>query len=242
MRVSKLLLAIIVACFVFVPPVLANTIGLTYSQAIDDEAWGVIGDYEHEISDNLKFGLEGQMQASDAFAGNLDMALTIWNNLRLESNNIFQGYVLNDIGRRNDLGASWVFAFGDTEVSFGLFGQNGNPFQPIYELSDPTDPTSAELVDSGILIKDGSTLNLAARFEKDMSVLNRSVEGGFRTLFELSGKEDEDKVHQLTIDLETGGNLALGVTWTAQVQIDAQLQGEEVYLQRTITSGVNYRF
>ena len=229
-------------CLLCAPPIFANTVGLTYSQAIDDEAWGVIGDYEYQFTDNLKFGAEGQMIGGDAYAGNLDVALTLFDNLRLESNNIFQGYVIDDIGRRNDLGASWVFLIGDTEFSFGLFGQNGNPFLPIYKLSDPSDPDSAELVDSGIRIKDGSTLNLAVRFERDASVLNRSIEMGMRGLFELSGEKDTEKVHQLTVDLETGGSLAMGINWSAQISVDVQAFGEEVHWQRTITSGVNYPF
>ena len=122
-------------------------------------------DYETQVNETVKFGIEGQLQSGIAYAGNADVAITLWDSLRLESNNVFTGYEVSSLGRTNDVGASYVFMLGSIEVSAGLFGKNGNPFQPVYVLKDPTDPNSAELKDSGILIKDGSSLNLALRTE-----------------------------------------------------------------------------
>ena len=82
----------------------------------------------------------------------------------------------------------------------------------IYELENPNDPNSAVLKDDGILIKEGSSLNLALRTELEFGLLGRDVEAGLRGLFEVAG--EGEKVHQGTIDLETGGQLDLGLNWT----------------------------
>ena len=221
----------------FTTPLFANTIGFTYSQALDDTAWGVTADYETEVRENVDFGLEGQLQAGDSYAGNLNLSLTLWN-IRLESNNILTGYELTSLGRDNDLGASYVFGIGDLEISAGLFGKSGNPFSPVYELKDPTDPTSAELKDAGILIKEGSSLNLALRTEFDLA----RFEIGLRGLLEVAGEEGSEKAHQLRADVQTGGELIGSINWVAQAQIVAQMWGREITYQTTGNLGVNYPF
>ena len=116
-----------------VSPVFANTVGFIYQSAANEDAWGLNGDYEADITDVLKFGAEGQLQSGDVYAGDLDLAFTLGNDglgIRLESNNTFTGYALAKMGRNNDLGLSLVFPIGGVEVSGGVFGKNGNPFEP----------------------------------------------------------------------------------------------------------------
>lgn len=237
-----LILAIVAAALIATTPLFANTIGFTYGEALDDSNWGVNADYEGQLADNVKFGAEGLLQTGDVYAGNLNLSVTLWDKLRLESNNIFTGYEIATLGRDNDLGASYVFSLGGLEISAGLFGKNGNPFQPVFELADPTDPTSAALKDSGILVKDGSTLNLGVRTELEFSILGRDVEVGLRSLFEVAGEEGTEKAHQLRADIQTGGQLRDGINWVVQAQVIAQAWAGEITYQRTTNIGLNYQF
>ena len=236
-----LILIVMIALAIFAPSVFANEVGFIYSQASNDSNWGVNADYEKKVSERIKVGIEGQLQSGDIYLGNADLALTLNLpvNVRLESNNLLKGYSLEGMGSSTDLGASLVFPLGNTEWSAGVFGKNGNPFAPAYELKDPTDPTSVELVDSGIDIIAKSSLNLAIRGEFDKTVLDRTVEVGVRTLIELRG--EGDKVHQLVVDLETGGAV-WGVNWTVQGQVITQAHGDTIQHDRAIMTGVKIPF
>ena len=235
-------LVVIVFTICFTLPVFSNSVGFTYQEAIDDSSWGVNADYETQVNETVKLGIEGQLQSGISYAGNADIAVTLWESLRLESNNLFTGYQVSKLGRTNDLGASYVFMLGSLEVSAGLFGKNGNPFQPVYFLKDPTDPNSAELKDSGVLIKAGSSLNLALRTELEFEVLGKDVEVGLRGLLEVAGEEGTEKAHQLRADVQTGGQLIGGINWTAQVQFNMQAWGESITHQRIANLGLNYPF
>ena len=213
----------------------ANTIGFSYDRAVDDSNFGIYGDYEQEL-DYLDFEAEGQMQGGDAYLGNLDLAFTFFNNFRVESNNTFKGFTLDSIGRKNNLGLSFVAPIGDTEVSVGVFGVNGNPFEPVYELDDPTNPESAVLKDSGLSIKEGSTLNAALKAEFDVS----RFEVGIRGLIELAG--EGDKVHQVDLDANTSGRITNSVNWTLQTRLSAQLYGDIIEYETRIISGIEYPF
>lgn len=236
MRDLKLGIAMAMLFLLCTLPIMANTVGFTYQSAVNDTAWGLNGDYEADITDILKFGAEGQLQSGDAYAGNIDVAFTFFDNFRLESNNVLKGYTLDSIGRTNDIGLSFVLPVKDTEWAVGVFGKAGNPFTPIYELEDATDPNSAVLKDAGITIKEDSTLNVAVRGEFDVS----RFEIGLRGIFEVAG--EGDRVHQVVADIQTGGNLARGIGWTVQGKIVSQLYGEVIEAERSIIAGVNYGF
>lgn len=240
---KKLLLSLLMLV-AFTTSGFANTVGILYQDAMNESSLGVHGDYEKEITDRVKVGVEGQMQTGDnLYVGNLDFALTfnLPVDIRLESNNILKDSDLSlSMGRTNDLTASMVFPFKDTEWSLGVFGKNGNPFLPFYELADPSDPNSAELADKGIRMKDGSSLGLALRGELDIAF----AEVGVRGLFDFWGKGD--KIQQLTFDAETGGDLWGGFGWTAQVQLVTQIYTEQdravFEWERSIIAGVEYAF
>ena len=219
-------------------PAFANTIGFSYSQAVDDTSWGVHGDYEAQVADTVKVGLEGQLQSGDVYLGNLDLALTfdLLLDVRLESNNTLKGYQLDTLGRTNDLGLSLVVPTGDIEWSVGVFGKNGSPFGEVWELADQTDPTSAKLVDAGLSIKEGSSLNVAIRGEFDLS----RFEIGVRGLLEALG--EGEKVHQLDFDVETGGQLTQSVGWAVQGKLTGQLYGGVVEYETALISSVQYSF
>ena len=241
-----LLVSIFIAVCTF--PVWANSLGVTYGSALDDVNVGVHGDYETQVNDVLKVGAEGQFQYGEALTGNLDVAATLGNEslgVRFETINNFKGSALNDIGRTNSIGASIVFPFLGLEWSGGFFGQTGNPFKTIYRLANPTDPTSVEEADQGILIKEESVLNLALKTEFDWRFLELSLRG----LFEVFG--EGDKYHQIELGFEMGGKLTEELDWVVQGKVigqsvipqnDALETGIALYAERSILAGVTYRF
>ena len=237
---NLLLFIMMLIVVTFTTSAFANSVGVNFSQALDDVNLGVYGDYEVDFTENLKFGAEGQLQSGDVILGDLAVAVTLGNErigVRVETNNHWTGHTFDDIGRINDLGASLVFPIGNLEVSGGIFGKSGNPFLPVYELSNPNDPESAVLKEDGLKIKDASTLNLALRTEFDWS----RFEIGLRGLFEIAG--EGEKVHQGTADIETGGDLFIdGLGWTLQGQVVAQAWGENITWQSSIAAGAKYEF
>ena len=221
-----------------------NSVGYIYSEAGNDKFWGGTVDYEKKFNSIFKVGAEGQLQSGTTYLGDLDIALTfdLPVNVRLEWHSDLKGYVIKELGFRNDVTASLVFPYKDTEWSFGFFGAKSNPFAPAYRLANPHDPTSAELIDSGLRMPDGSSLGMAVKGELDVAML----EVGTRGLFQLFGKGD--KTHQLELDVETGGDLIGGFDWNVQAKITAQVyqetDAEELVteIERAIIIGVKYPF
>ena len=224
----------------------SNSVGYIYSEASGDSYWGGTLDYENKLTNVLKVGVEGQLQSGRVYIGDLDVAFTfnLPVNVRIASNNDLKGYSLDELGRRNDVTVSLVIPYRDTEWSVGFFGADSNPFAPAYRLANPHDPASAELIDSGLRMPDGSSLGMAVKGELDVAML----EVGTRGLFELFGKGN--KVHQLELDVETGGDLIGGFDWNVQAKITAQVYQEKkddadifvTELERAIIMGVKYPF
>ena len=250
----SLIVILLAAClFVFAFQCEANTIGLSYDRAAGDSSFGVYADYQKdEIAQNLDFEFDGQYQ--NGHTANIDASFTLFNNFRIESNNYFEGEKLDlDIGRRVDLGASFVFDIKDLEVSIGIFGVNGNPFDPVKTATWDND-TGEWVADNPdeipIPIKKGSTINIAAKTEFNKDILGRNFEVGLRGLFDFAG-EDENakygKVHQLEASISTGGEFDIGVNWTLRLRLAAQAyqEGENFHTAsqiRSITAGVEYPF
>lgn len=189
-----------------------GTIGFSYQQAVDDVSIGVHGDYEDTLGP-VDVEVEGQLQSGDLYLGDLDLSVTL-GVLRISSDNKLQGDTLAGMGRENIFTGSIVVPFwSNYEVSFGVFGANGNPFTPVYELSNPSDPNSAELKDAGIPIPKGNRWGA-------------SLTGGtnFRN-FEINGRlllDPSNVTHQGEIGLGTGGEFWGGVGWSARVTFNAQ--------------------
>ena len=131
----------------------------------------MIGDYEKGI-----FEVEGNLQSGEAYAGNIDAAGNalglLPGILEKHPERLFAGRTGT---HQHDLGASFVFGLTDEiDVAVGVFGRNGNPFAPVYELENPSDPTSVVLKDAGITIQGGSTMLASLETELDVDALKWS--------------------------------------------------------------------
>ena len=227
----------------------ANTVGLSYDRAVNDSNFGVYGDYEVDIEDNLNLEIDGQYQFGDDHTGNIDAAITAFDNFRIETNN----YFINE-GRKLDVGASFVVNIQDAEVSVGIFGVNGNPFDPV-ETATKVDGewVADDPVEPPIRVKQGSTLNAALKTEFNKDALGRTFEVGLRGLLELTDLGDiaqgdiTGKLHQFEASISTGGDFAMGADWTLRARLAAQAFDTEegfgtAFQLRSVILGLEYPF
>lgn len=218
-----------------------GNIGFSYSRAVDDVSLGIHGDYETQVGTvhfPVDLEAEGQIQTGDLYLGNVDVSVT-FKRLRVASDNKLQGATFAGIGRQNTMTGSIVFPFLDTyEISIGIFGQNGNPFDEVYELADPSDPNSAELKNTGIAIPEGNLWGI-------------SVAGAFDAKqFEIDCKallDPNNVTHQLKMGIGTGGDLFGGLGWSAKANIAAQSHKTDdteriIAFQTDTIVGVDYKF
>lgn len=245
------LFAAMIVVLTFTPfTVWANSVGFTYSHAVDDANWGAHGDYEKDF-DALGTELEGQIQSGDVYRGNIDAAVTfdlMSVGVRLFSENDLKGYELDSLGRENKIGASLVVPVNDLEFSVGIFGKNGSPFAKPSALDTlvPLGFIEDELValrlgdvypkDRGLRMKDGSAVGAAITTKFDVSRLEIEAKG----LIELLG--EGEKVHQLETEISTGGNLLGGFGWNVKANIVAQLYGGVVEYEVGGLSSIDYHW
>ena len=199
----------------------ANSIGVNFGQSsLDGIDLGFTGDYETRVK-NIDLDAEGNLQTGDSLEGNLDLGATFdlpfWGiGVRVENDNKFTGYTWDTLGRDNTLGLGLVVPIQTVDVSVIVFGKEGNPFLPVYELANPSDPNSAVLKDAGITIKDEATLNAALKASLNLAIFEIDLRG----IVELWGKGE--RVDQLEADIGTGGSLFGGFDWVANVNVVGQ--------------------
>ena len=219
-----------------------GNIAVNVSRVIEDTNWGVIGDYEKGI-----FEVEGNLQSGDQYSGNVDVAVTLFDYFRVSSKNTLKGYSLDGLGRVNDLGAAFVLPIGDIDVAVGVFGRNGNPFEPRNALGTLTDAGFAEtdfdgleLADitlaEGISIKGGSSVLGSLETELDVGRFEVELQG----LLELLG--EGDKVQQVHANISTDGALGGGFMWNVAANVRLQKYGEVVEYEADYFAGIGKKF
>lgn len=236
-----------------------GNIGLSLDRSVDESNAGVFGDYETDVGP-LGLEIEGQLQSGDVYDGHLNLAV-LWNlkniGFRVASDNDLKGYSLDTLGRQNNLGLDFVVPLGGSgvELSVGVFGRNGNPFEKPSALNTLLDEGFVEdeiaplgladvyPKDRGIVLPDGSAAGMAIKGEFDVS----RFEVGLKALLELLG--EGDKVHQLRLDIGTGGALGnTGLEWQINANIAAQSSAAEdsdgrvIQYETSWMSGINYPF
>ena len=213
-----------------------NTVGLNFSRAANETNWGALGDYEKQLG-SVDFEVEGQLQSGDLFVGNADLSAQFniaQIGVKLSSLNKLQGASLGGIGRENTLDASLVVPIRNLDFAVGVFGANGNPFAPQYELSDAKDPHS-EVVESesGITIPKGNRWGISIGCGFDISIFEADV----RALLDPS-----NVTHQGRVGIGTGGDLWGAYDWIAKADITVQSHDGVFEVQPDTFLGITYMF
>ena len=220
-----------------------GNIAVNVSRVVEDSNWGVIGDYERGI-----FEVEGNLQSGDQYTGNIDASVTLLDYIRVSSKNRLKGDTLTSFGRENDLGAAFMFPIAGVDVAVGVFGRNGNPFQPRNAFGVLTDVGFAEAdleglglenltLSEGISIKDGSTMLASLEAELDVGRFEVELQG----LLEILGTDD--KVQQLHANISTDGALGdSGFFWNASANLRLQKHGGVVEYEADYFAGIGKQF
>lgn len=230
-----------------------GNIGLSINRSVDEHNAGIFGDYETDVGP-LGLEIEGQLQSGDVYDGHLNLAV-LWNfkniGFRVASDNDLKGYSLDTLGRQNNLGLDFVVPIGGSgvELSVGVFGRNGNPFEKPSALNtlldegfveDEIAPLGlAEIYpkDRGIVLPDGSAAGMAIKGEFDVS----GFKIGLKTLLELLG--EGEKVHQFRLDIGTGGTFdSTGVEWEIYSTLTAQKSGNTIQYEDSWMTRFSYPF
>lgn len=228
----------------------AGFIGASVSRHLNEQNIGLLGKWEHTLSDNERFKIEGDLQSGDAYRGNVNVALglDVWKiGVELTSRNKLKGYALDTLGRTNDIGASIVTNLGGLNVSVGIFGRNGNPFAKPSALGTlaPLGYNEDELLslgldtvypaDRGLTIKGGSSLLAGVETELKVSRFDIELIG----LIELLGKGE--RVDQLRTKISTGG--AIGVfDWKVFADVETQKYGNILEQETALLATVGIEF
>ena len=230
-----------------------GNVGFNYSRAVNDASWGVTGDWEHDAG-IFDLTVEGDLQAGDLYKGITDVAISFdvaAVAIKFDSRNTFKGYSLGGMGRKNVLGTSLVLPMGDVEFSFGIFGQNGNPFAPQNALTALTAAGFTEedfeglgleniTLSEGISVKDGSALLGGLETAFDFDIAGRDFKLAIQTLLEIAG--EGERVHQIRSNLGTHGEFLGAFDWQAALTLEAQLYGKVVEYETTWFVGLGYAF
>ena len=227
-----------------------GNVAVNYSRIIDDTAWGVIGDYEHDAGP-FDFEVEGQLQSGAIYNGNVETAITFDVSavgIRLFSNNKLKGYTVDTLGRTNDVGAALVIPTGNLEIAVGIFGRNGNPFgkpnakDDLVPLGYDEDTLLSLGLDTvhpapkGLTIEGGNSLNASVETELDAGRFEVELKG----LLEIAG--EGQKVHQLLTNIATDGDLPIGLNWQAAVNIALQKYGADYEWESAWFVGIGKKF
>ena len=220
-----------------------GNIAVNVSRVIEDSNWGVIGDYEKGI-----FEVEGNLQSGDQYTGNLNASVLLLDYIKISSKNRLKGDALYTLGRENDLGGAFVFPIAGIDVAVGVFGRNGNPFQPRDAFGVLTGVGFAEAdlqglglenltLSEGIAIKEGSTMLTSFAAELDVGRFEVELQG----LLEILGKDD--KVQQFHGNISTDGVLGdSGFTWNVAANVRMQKQGQVIEYEMDYFAGIGKRF
>lgn len=225
----------------------ANEIGFTYSQAIDDVNWGVTGDVEVGV-----FEIDGTLQSGDLYRGTADISMTFdvgSVGFQLYSDNRVKGYELTALGRTNDIGAGIVLPIDESiDLSVSVFGRNGNPFAPATAettlldagfTEDALEGLGLDAIPSsekGITIKEGSSVNAAISTAFALNRFNVELKG----IVEVAG--EGEKVHQFLTDVSTGGTLTEQLSWQLSAEVVSQLYGDLIEYETAWLATIGYSF
>ena len=207
-----------------------RSIGLSVNQIGPDVSWGASADIPFEMG-AAQCDLDATVQGGDQILGksNLEVSVPVAGfDAGLFTKMNVKGYSVSDLGRATDIGAKFGRTFGNTQVSFGIFGRNGGVFGPpnaIKTLEDAGYDVSVlgglglEAITpapTGLSIKAGNSVNALIEAEFDLSFAHVRLQG----MPELSGAEDA--VHQLIATLSSSWELGTHLELTGTLDVGFQ--------------------
>ena len=240
----------IVFAMIFATSALANTIGVTYSQIIDDRSFGVAGDYTAPIGARVTFEADGKLQAGDIYNGNINTNLIIdvaTVDLKVLVANKVKGYDLDSLGREQSLGLAFSLPVESMNFDVGVGGKNASPFGApnafdalVAEGFNESDLTGKGLEGvtpalKGLPFKNGNSVNAFVTTGFEMGIFDVDVKG----VLELLG--EGDKQHQAIFNFKTDGNIG-DITITTAIELSLMSYQDTIYREIATITTAGYSF
>ena len=235
---------------VFVTSLYADSVGVTYSQILDDRSLGITADYSNAISDRITFEADGTLQAGDVFAGNLNTNIVLdiaAIDFKVLINNKAKGYDIDTLGREQSLGLAFTVPIEKTNIEVGIGGKNASPFGTpnaydtlVGEGFNESDIEGKGLGTinpkaTGIPFKNGSSINAFITTGFGMGIFDVSA----KAIVELIG--NGEKQHQAILNFKTGGKIG-DVNIKTAIEVSLMTWNDVIYREvATITSfGIDF--
>ncbi len=246
MKVALSLITVIFLLMIAIYMAQANTIGLTYSQVIDDTGWGGVANIGGDITESVSGELDVQLQGGDIIKGRYTAEVGIAGISVFHAGNI-KGYRLDGLGSELDLGAKGTININGLDVSVGVFGRNASEFAGRTAQSVLVDengfdadglPEGLDVISpppTGLKIVPGSSVNLLLETGFDVDRFAIAV----RALPQLTG---DVKAHQALVIGHTDFPITerLGVHLGAEVAF--QLHDEMINYETATILTLDYNF
>ena len=204
-----------------------GSLGVSYSQIIDDRSLGLTGDYMTLISDRVTFEADGQLQAGGIYNAkiNTDFTFDIATvDLKLLIEGNLKGYTLDSLGRSQSIGLAFTLPVNELNFDVGIGGTNASPFGAPNAFETLVGAGFAESTiegkglsaltpaSKGIPFRNGSALNAFLSTGFEAGIFDVNVKG----VIELLG--EGDKMHQVNTTFKTGGKV-YGALITTSLEI-----------------------
>ena len=246
------------ATFILVTTVLLMTkfgyadgsLGVSYSQIIDDRSLGVTADYETQLADRVTFEADGQLQAGGIYNAkiNTDFTFDIATvDLKLLISNKVKGYTLNTLGREQSLGLAFSVPVESLNFDIGIGGKNASPFGSpnAYDTLIGEGFSESELTGKGLEslsaplkglpFKNGNSVNAFIVTGFGAGIFDVDVKG----VVELLGQGD--KQHQAILNFKTGGKV-YDVNVTTALELSLMSYQDAFHYETAVVTTAGFEF
>ena len=227
-----------------------GSLGVSYSQIIDDRSLGVTGDYQTALTDRVIFEADGNLQAGDIYNATINTNFifdisTV--DLKVLIANKLKGYTLDTLGRSQSLGLALTVPINNLNLDIGIGGASASPFSVPNAYDTLTGAGFAESdingkgltaltpAPTGIPFKNGNALNafLSTGFTK--GIFNIDLKGTVELLGE------GDKMHQLNSIFKTSGTI-YGALITTALELGLASYREELHYETAVITSAGFDF
>ena len=228
----------------------SGNVGVSYTQIVDDRAFGLTGDYETAISDRVQFEADAQVQSGDIHKVKVNTNFifdvsTV--DLKLLIENKAKGYTLATLGREQSIGLAFTVPIESLNVDVGVGGKNASPFSAPNAYDTLVGAGFAESTISdkglealspapkGLPFKNGNALNIFASTGFTQGIFDIDVKG----VLEVIG--DGDKQHQVNFSFKTGGKI-YDIIIATDLEIGLMSYQDEIHFETGVITTAGFAF
>ena len=227
-----------------------GSLGVSYSQIIDDRSLGVTADYETQLADRVKFEADGNLQAGDIYNAkiNTDFTFDIATvDLKLLIENKVKGYTLDTLGREQSLGLAFSVPVEILNFDVGVGGKNASPFGSpnAYDTLISKGFSETELTGKGLEslsaalkglpFKNGNSVNAFIITGFEAGIVDIDVKG----IIELLG--EGDKQHQAILNFKVGGKV-YDVNVTTALELSLMSYQSDIHYETAVITSAGFDF